>query len=309
MENVIFKNVETINGVKNFTGKEIIQEVKRILEDLYYKPQEDGTFSIEIYVDYTDKLSDGQIQEIVQSDNPMDTFYDVLFPYANDMIFNEEQYLYSQLMEHWNSDIFGDYDLYEDFIEHEWAVNNIYFNFPYDHFLDTEINVNLMIDTGDGDYDYTLNNFLSYNAHEEEYREIEEESSILWLVKQQGYTKQDLINAIENDIDNKFLDSVIQELCNVTTHMNALSFFVRMPLSDFIEFKEEESSITVKRDTHAGLIDVWSGAGSTLDIQLEKDLVIPKNVLHAHVDGSQGYGLSEIYGLGWDFWKQTYKIN
>jgi hypothetical protein len=158
----------------------------------------------------------------------------------------------------------------------------------------------LILDTGDGNYDFTLNNLFSE-------KKIANESALLWLAKKQGYTKTQLKAAIfENECgDSKFLKSVRQECANVTTHMNALAFFVKITIKELIEYKEKSGAVLIKKGTSCGLIDVWNGAGGVLEIQLEKDVKIPKNKIRSFtIDGGDGYGVDQIYGMSSSFWTE-----
>lgn len=303
MENVKFELL--VNGEKKvFMGKEIIERIKDIIKKhMYMKQDEQGYFHSDIYVDYRDGLNDDNIKDIIEADNKMDAFYDTLDQYVTECIIYEENEFMRIMGNNWDEETYGEFYEYEDFIR-DWMFDNVYFNFPYDHYLKDTIQVNLVVDTGDGNYDYTLNNFLSYNASEDEYKEIEEESSILWLVKQQGYTKEDLIKQIEEGTDSKFLQSVEQELIDCVSHMNALTFFVSMTIKEFIELENAEK-IVLTNGTNAGLMDYWNGAGSLLGIDLEKPVELDMELVSPHVDGHRGYGVNDVYGMSSDFWKDS----
>jgi hypothetical protein len=146
---------------------------------------------------------------------------------------------------------------------------------------------------------------------------IDENASILWLAKQQGYKKSDLNKALRNEEykDSKLLKSIRTEIVNCSSHMNVLTFCVEMTLEEAINLnnriKEEEplnksynpkerkgkDCITISKDTTCGLYDPWSGAGSVLEIELEKDVVLPlKYIDSALPDGCRGsYSINEVY--------------
>ena len=131
-----------------------------------------------------------------------------------------------------------------------------------------------------------------------------EESSIAWLVKSQGYGIK-IVDMKRNGYngDNKFLLSVQDELLNVTTHMNALTFFARMGLGELIDLMENKRDITVKSDVSCGLYDPWNGAGSILEIELVSDIILPKELYDINIDGARGYSVSSIYGMLDSFWQ------
>jgi hypothetical protein len=100
--------------------------------------------------------------------------------------------------------------------------------------------------------------------------------------------------------------------------MNSLAFFVKLPLRDALDLHEiisnaspnesdcadpKPNEITLNKDIPCGLYDTWNGAGSVLEIQLEKDVVLPvKYIDSALPDGCRGYSISSIYGMLGSFW-------
>lgn len=62
----------------------------------------------------------------------------------------------------------------------------IVFEYPEEHYLNQEFNVNIILDTGDGNYDFIKNN-LDKNG------DIHPSSFLLWLANQQGYSKEQLV--------------------------------------------------------------------------------------------------------------------
>ena len=283
--------------------KELIDNIKNILDKYapFIEKQYDGTYKGKFYVDYTDELDKKTIIGILNSKHPLDAFYDTMSDFYIDDIYEYDSVL-KLIEENWNLDEFP-----IDFIK-DWVYENVWFEVPYSHYLNKTVNVDIIVDTGDGNYDFTLNNFASYNAATNE--QIHKNSSILWLVKQQGYSKKQLYDAIRHHrfMNSAFLKSVYGELINVTSHMNALAFFVKMTLDDVINYLESPKDIVISEDASCGLYDCWNGAGSLLEIVLEKPVVIPKEYVQMNIDGGRGYGIYEIYGLCDDFWNGTVTI-
>jgi len=181
-----------------------------------------------------------------------------------------------------------------------------------------------MVDTGDGNYDFTKNELFGCN-YSEKGLDDRDESSLLWLMQQQGYEMDAIKDFVlnENTQDSRLLKSIYQECINTTTCMNTLSFFVKLPLREALDLHEiinnlsnaecgseaneeadpKPSKITLSKNTSCGLYDAWNGAGSVLDIQLEKDVVLPvKYIDSAMPDGCRGYSISSIYGMCGTFW-------
>lgn len=283
-----------------FLEEKMVDKVKNVLEKNYFEKDKDGFYFQDISADYRDVLSEETIKNIVNSEDPICEFNN---------FFNEwdVSYEYEELFKLLRSEL-GEtlYETNEDDMEN-WICENVYFNPPYEHYERQEVLVNIIVDTRDGNYDYTLNNFLNYCAPKVEDLKIDNKSSILWLVKQQGYTKKDLMNVIkfEYDKENKFLNSLNSELLNSTSSMNALVFSIKMELKELIDFLDNPEDITLDKNTSCGLVDFWNGAGSVLEISLDKNIVIPKQYARMTVDGSVGYSIQEIYGMCPSFWTES----
>ena len=114
--------------------------------------------------------------------------------------------------------------------------------------------------------------------------------------------------------------------------MNALTFFVEMTVEQLFDLQEaikdnEKKDPPLKKDEYrcvwerkgrrkiildkkavCGLYDTWNGAGSILEIKLEKDVVLPmKYISTAWPDGGRGYSLASAYGICSDMWTPTLK--
>lgn len=283
-------------------NKELISKIKGILDSNYFEKDEAGCYFQEITADYREQLEYSQILEIVNSDEPKGAFYDLFNDIEWDIY--EYEYLFKLLLD----EISRDYIENEDDIR-DWIYNFVYFKSPYSHFENQKVFVNITVDSGDANYDYTLNNFLNYYAPNDIGKDdIEDKSSILWLVKQQGYTKDDLMNVINFDYDrsDKFLDSLNEELLNSTSSINALVFSVQMTLGELLDYLEKPSDITLDSSTSCGLVNFWNGSGSLLNISLKSKVKIPRDMAKVYLDGQQGYGISQIYGMSPSFWTNSF---
>lgn len=283
-------------------------DLNNIIEQILVKhssmKSEEGRFQVDVYIDHDNTLSEKDLKTISSAEDKMDAFYDALFEFAQESNSHAENDILDILKNNWPTDSAQSYmDSYDDILE--YLGEHLDYNFPYDHFLKQNLLINFMIDTGDGNYDYVLNNFASYNASENE--KINDESSLLWLVKQQGYKKSDLNRLVRKGEtkDSAFLQSVLTEAANVTSHMNALTFFVKMTVEEYIHFQEEGKAITFSKETPCGLYDCWNGAGGMLSIKLEKDVIIPAKFAQPHIEGTRGYGIDNIYGMYSSFWQET----
>ena len=273
--------------------------IEKVMKNNHNHKNSEGIYSIDIYADYRDELEKSSLIEIGKNDadSIREEFYSKFR--LDEVLFSEEDALCSLIKKEIDDEFDTDYDEIR-----EWILENVVFNFPYDHYLKQSVCVNVSVDTGESNYDYTLNNLVEYSQGK--HWKLSDEGSLVWLIKQQGYNKHQAKKAIKNpDLEqSKFLKSVFDESNNVTTHMNQLVFFVKMSLGEFINLVEDPKDLTVKKNIRCGLIDFWNGAGSILEISLEKNVVIPANKLKLHIDGAVGYSVSEIYGIMDSFWKQ-----
>ena len=303
--------------------KEIIEREKR--------PNEDG--GIEMFLDYRDTLSNETLYEIMTSDNPRETFNEWLA----DCTFDGSSYYLDELEKEIKNNLTEDEtDFFdENFDElNEWFQENYYFYYDAEHYNET-VKVNIMLDTGNCNYDFTRDNILNYCNYYSDYGKDLKDSSILWLARQQkkvGLLRKaikEVINGNEYKGDDKFIKSCIEELENLPSHMATLTFLVNMNLFDYFDLREAMESekklndsyiledrkgkgtITISKDTTCGLFDVWSGGGSVLEIELDKDVILPiKCIWRAEIETGKseyGYSVDSVYGLVGSAWDGTVK--
>lgn len=308
--------------------------VRKALDDLLYpfQKKEDGTYSVEIYADYRDSMSGGDAAEILQSGDPECALWDKLLEGYEATEWEEKDELRHRIKEELTVSPAAPFPcgLTE---EEEQEVDDLIdelvcWELPQEHYLKQDFNVPVMLDTGDGNYDYCLNCVYPHWSGEPA-EELDEKSSLLWLALQQGYTREQLVNALnEGDQSNPhgFLESVRVELANLPSSMSTVTFLVKMNLRQLILLnrciKLQERNglnydatknpdcghIVLDKKTMCGLFDPWSGGGSVLEIELEKDVEIPiKFIRSALPDGSDGYGVDDVYGLIGSAWKDTVK--
>ncbi len=132
----------------------------------------------------------------------------------------------------------------------------------------------------------------------------------------------------EKDKD-KFIESCIQEFENLSSHMGTVTFLVKMSLFqlfDLLELQNNEydekgkydprnnekskSYMILGKETMCGLYDCWQGCGSTLEIELDKDVKLPIKYAVISVDECRMYGrynVGEVYGMSSEAWKETLK--
>lgn len=277
--------------------------IEDVLSGNRIHPEESGYYSYDIYADYRDCLEESSIIEIVKNEHPRDAFYE--FFEVHDITWSHEEYVEEMIGEALECDNFDmDEEVFSEYIR-EWVREKMCFNFPFDHYLNQEVYVNVSIGTNESSTDYTLNN-LDEDVDSKNW-DIDEESSLMWLTREQNYSKKQLKKAFlyQEFSDSKFIKSVYDEVANTTSDNNQVVFLVKMSLHDYLNLKEEPIDFKISSDITTGLVDLGCGAGSILDIKLEEEFYIPKELLKLEVDGAVGYSISEIFGLMSSAWKQV----
>jgi hypothetical protein len=289
-------------------NKEVRAIIENVLEkEFYLRKNNNGVYEDEIYLGYQDEMSNETIKKILESSCPNDKFYEVI----DDVYLNAESDMRGEYINKITFSLdLDDIEYAQDEIQ-EYIWDYVSISIDYNHFLKQNVRANLILDTGDGNYDFGLNSTYNYGYSRDETFEFDPCSSLLWLANQQGYTKEQLENAINNDecLGSAFLSSVSQEVSETTSCMNAVTFFIDTTLGDLLKYTETETGLVVSKDTNCGLVDYWYGAGGPLGIILEKDVVIPKEFIDSFtMDGNRGsYSVDNIYGLCNDFWNGTVK--
>ena len=303
-------------------------EISEILDrKLGYWKQPDGSFSYEICADYRDEMDSETAIKILCSDEPMEMFCETMAEWYDDYERSLRADLEKEVMAELTAED-GPYPmgLSAEKIEmfHDLMLNLVCYQLPEKHYLEQTFYVDIMVDTGDGNYDFVLNGV--YPAWYGQYgARIDDKAGIVWLAKTQGYTKTQLWNALrKGDLRNPkgFLESMRVELANLSSHMSTVTFLVEMTLEDLISlnrlirlqdrnghFYDTRKNpycgyIILDKNTETGLFDPWGGSGSCFEIELEKDVKLPvKYIRSALPDGGDGYSVGSIYGMCGSAWK------
>lgn len=304
----------------------IIAKIREFLDRKFHLEYDKAadTYTGEIYADYRDELCDQAIKKIFEADDPMSAFYESFEPYEDDCVWAEQDEERKAIQAHFERE---DIEYDEDELQ-AWIEEHVCFNYPYDHYLSQKVIVDILVDTGDGNHDFVLNCgvYPHYDGNRNEV--MSNEAGLVWLTKQQEYTKTQLNHALKNCKyhGSKFLESVRKEVLNCSSHMNALTFFITMTLGECLQLqkaiaengkKDSKYGIYLKsesrlykggymmlsKEVSCGLYDPWSGAGSILEISLEHDVKLPlKYISSALPDGCRGHGVDDVYGMCSSFW-------
>ncbi len=297
--------------------------ILNILTEECSKDKATGLFYTEIYPDCGDELCDKSILKICQAKEPRETFDEKIMAMYEDYEFELQAEILNKILAH--EDIAAAMEvkeITEDDVR-DYFYDHHYIKLPYDHYLNQDICVDIILNTGDLNTDFTINQpFASWDGLEDTV--IDDDAAILWLARQQGYKKSELTCAIRDKVfgKSKFLASMYREIANVSSHMNCVVFMVQMTLKQWLELHEaieKEKSLNdryyprqskgrgfllIDKSATCGLYSPWQGAGGCLEIELEHDVKLPFRYIDSiYPDGGRGYSISEIYGMcssAWD---------
>ena len=305
------------------TNEIILAQSRAFLNEkyAYLLDKETGTYSFEIYTDYTDDVSEHVVKEIAKletKEKMIERLYDYLFDAYEPAHAELEYEVSKEILNHLTSEFEGS-DWYDDFVENYdiWEVRDILVdNGVLSTYVDhdsiikrTDIDLVVMYENEESaDNEYAHNCFYgglvewieNINERIEEGDYKEEDISLLNLLKSQGYTLDELYkvakNYYENDaeVQDAFLSSIIEEVENTSSICNSLVFLMNSNLYSFLE--DAEKDITISKNTVCGYVDFIYGAGSIVNVNLKNDITLPKGSYKTFVDGNFGYSVKEIFG-------------
>ena len=303
--------------------KDIKELVKDYLAENHAREKkEDGNYHFEIYVNYRDEIDDSTAQEILEADFSRDTLIERLWDWyqeqewdiIDDLVDDFKEKVDSKLLE--DANIIEDGNLDDRDIREEF-MDIVYVDYPVDWALGQEFCFNIIVSNGDDNYDFWLNEHIV--DEDGKVDDNAEKAGLVWLAKQQGYTLEDVVEALNSNptiVQMKpFLSSINNEIYN-GYGCEALTFCVKMTLGQAIELKEKmkenpNGSIVLDKRATCGLFNLWDGSGSILDISCEKDIEIPfENIWKFYVDKERSNrydSIHNVYGTDGSLWKDYLK--
>ena len=280
-------------------------------------------FDFEIYVDYREPagfIESSSFKKILENDYVTESFEeyfcDTAFNVSIDYYYDD---LESKIKEYLNDEQLLLFDeVYYDDVD-EYIREHCSWYYAQKEFLQQEVAVSILVDSGNKNYDYGLDSYVDVAGD----GILQKESSILWLARQQKkltVLKKTLKNYYAGDLEwedikDVFCRSVIQELNNVYDGCNTLTFCVEMTVEELLsimdEFKKDvpKGYIVINKDVNCGLYGPYRGGGSVLEIELERDVKLPiKNigdiiVENCKYNSTYGYLVSDVYGMSLGFWR------
>lgn len=122
----------------------------------------------------------------------------------------------------------------------------------------------------------------------------------------------DLFNNEHSTHHSKFLTSICQELENQRYQEGFITVLAEVSMNDFVNMMKAGSQVTMSEDCMCGIFCPDNGAGSMLEVELEKPVVFTRDDIYdVQIEGSEpdwGYNLDTVYGLIHSCWKQPSSI-
>ena len=292
-----------------------------LAENYAWEKKDDGFYHFDIYVDYRDEISDSIAKEILENDYSRDILIEKLWDLYQEQEWDIIDNLVDDFKEKVDPKLLEDANIIEDGNLDDGDIREefmeiIYVDYPVDWALRQEFCFNIIVSNGDDNYDFWLNEHIV--DEDENIDENAEKAGLVWLVKQQGHTLDELVEILKNgDIaePKSFLETVLQEVAN-GYGCEALTFCVKMTLGQAIALKEKmksnpNGSIVIDKKVECGLFDPWSGGGSVLEIACEKDIEIPfENIWKFYIDEKRSNrydAIHNVYGTDSSLWRDCLK--
>lgn len=292
----------------------------------------------EIYADYRDELSNDQISKLLEKKHPKEAFYDLI----NESYIDSEYDIYKDLWKEFISKSNLEKEQVDSAHENEEKLKDYFrdkllLQYPYDHYLEQTINCDLVIDNGDKETEFCRHDcFPNYIAHGNIHSCLSSESGMMLIANLQGYSNKKFKNIYRqyalakwyNKKEKKkqlekqypFIISCYNEIWECPTSQSCFVICINISLEDLLDWHENKTDIHIPKNIKcSGLYNYWSGGGSLLDIQLEKDITIPKEKItyllpdeawntSQHRGIYFGYSIQNCYGMCYDQWLPLSKL-
>lgn len=291
------------------------QEVEKLVskcESPYIMKDKEGHYYFDIYVNRGDfDYFDETIAKILKKNNfnSKDEFVQYIDEYIYESYIEVESDYYSEICDFVEGSI--DPELYAEYGEdfdylNECVQDIVYPNYDdvYRHVYETSIKCYLALTNTNEEMNYDF--YESNIDRDMKYSDFNNlHNSNKFLCKSQGHTMKELYDLIFNDkkSSSKFLNSLVEEYENAP-YGGCFVFLFELSLEDYINIKYNKPKVMISKNTICGLYDWGDGSGGTLDVELEKDLVIPSAVYEFFEDGEMGYGIDEVFGLVDSVWRE-----
>lgn len=309
------KTIEELNKEQVEQVRELFREYAK---DNYLEEITTNEYQFEDYLDYRDK---NEVEEFTQEklskgldrleiiNELFDNYYLYSEQYGIDYHRTEFESEYSEQLE----EILGeDYQTYYFINDWENEIVTLSGNVDYESVVDNvELPVTILLEDYDSrNSEFGDNSFYNifYRVDYDNTDDIQElidmlnDSSLETLLDKQGYSVEqfvqylvDIYNEKESPLDDdKVFQSIKQEVDNAYNYV-ALTVCRIMTFKE-LEQLQQSDKITITTDDTIGYHGFIDGSGSLFEIELNNDMEFNTNDIEIVIDGSFGYGISDVYG-------------
>lgn len=291
------------------------QEVEKIVakcDSPYIRKDKEGHYYFDIYVNRGDFDDfDETVAKIVRKKDfkSKDDFIQYINDYIYEAYIEVESEYYSDICDFVEGNI--DPELYAEYGEdfdylRECVQDIVYSNYEdvFRHVYATSIRCYVALTNTNEEMNYDF--YESVLEGDMKYSDFNSlHNSNKFLCKSQGHTMKELYDALYKDkkSSSKFINSLIEEYANAY-YGGCFVFLFELDLEDYANIKYNKPKLMISKNTLCGLFDWVDGGGGTLDVELEKDLVVPSAVYEMFEEGEVGYGIDETFGLTGNAWRQ-----
>ena len=129
-------------------NEQLHNELAAFLKSNYHEfDEESKCFFDEAYTDYEDRVSDKDLEKVLDSDDPEQALEEMLWDCYTGCEWQYRDDIVSGFLKTPEGSKY-DYEEVDDELVEMW-----YFKVPEDHYFEQEVNVDIIVDTGDMNYD------------------------------------------------------------------------------------------------------------------------------------------------------------
>ena len=225
-----------------------------------------------------EEIDDSIIQKMLRSKSPKEEFEDYITSNYDTQEYTEE--ILNDFLNFLLYDKKIKKSVANDMIDSNMdkLMDMFYVSIPYDDFLNQNVVCRLTLKGG-------------------------REGGIFLLGELLGYDEKNMESSLKrssNKISDKTLKSIVDEY-NETKDSDwyeSVVFIGNMKIKDLFEQKQNGNSVEVTSGCVCGLFDKDNGAGSLLDIQINKNIIVDSSdIKNLCVDSAVGYSVYETYGI------------
>lgn len=143
------------------------------------------------------------------------------------------------------------------------------------------------------------------------------DNALTYLIHQQGHTVKEVYDSLVlgKNTESPFIEGICEDITNNSSEaMSELGVYVKLSGRDIIDFcdnlQKGNGYIVVDKDTNIGIFNEWCGTCGYPDNYLEKDFVVPVDMIrNVQIEGASKskyeYTINEVCGLVGEFWKDN----